>query len=315
MIALILILPALLIAGLFLYLYRWNLIHPLKKGTLKVDHLDRDFLYHLPHQLTGRPRLILAYHGTGIKANVMQIFTGHELDLLADKEKNTIIIYPQGYKNSWNDCCKNVPYETKKLNLDDVGFTRKIIDLFAEKYNADLSEVYAIGFSNGGQMVSKLAKLKPEWFKGFAVISANLPDADNTDCGDTLQPVSLMLINGMEDPIIPFNGGKVTLDGKDFGTVMSSEQTIAHWLSAGNFSGPPMERKFFALKKDQEVVTAVKQDFYSSSANKRISYIRVKDGGHTIPNKNFRIPIKKMGNMNKEVDAPQLIWDFFAELK
>ncbi len=105
---------------------------------------------------------------------MMQIFTGHEFDLAADKNQNAIIAYPQWYKGNWNDCRKLAPYPAKQLNLDDVGFTEQIISYFKTNYEIDANEIYSVGYSNGGQMVMKLANLKPEWFKGFDIISANI---------------------------------------------------------------------------------------------------------------------------------------------
>ncbi len=90
-----------------------------------------------------------------MKAFLMQIFTGHEFDLLADANQNTIIVYPQDYKNNWNDCRKEASYPAKRLNVDDVAFTRKIIPFFKKNYNINKTDIFAVGFSNGGQMVLK----------------------------------------------------------------------------------------------------------------------------------------------------------------
>lgn len=130
MILIVIVLVAVLLSGLLIYTYRWNLVHPLKKETIMIDGLERKFVYHVPAKLKPHPKLIIAYHGTAMPANLMQIFTGHEFDLLADEEQNAIIVYPQGYKNNWNDCRINAPFPAKQLNLDDVGFTGKIINFF-----------------------------------------------------------------------------------------------------------------------------------------------------------------------------------------
>jgi polyhydroxybutyrate depolymerase len=294
------ILILLAIASLFLYTYRWNLLNPNKKHSFTMDGLNRRFVYHVPKRLNESPALIIAYHGTRMPAELMQVFTGHELDQLADESGNAIIVYPQGYKNNWNDCRKDAPYPARTMNLDDVGFTENIIAWFRENYKIDTGKVFVMGFSNGGQMVMKLARHKPALFKGFAVISANLPVEANDACTDAGQPISMLLINGMKDPIVPYNGGTVWLDGVSWGEVLSTEGTIQHWLELSKFN-----------------VTASSQsriDYYSPLHNRKISLVKVLDGGHTIPNKNFRIPISKMGYMSKQEDVPKLAWDFFMGL-
>ena len=202
MLLILLLIVALIIAGLVLYTYRWNIINPNKSGSFTIDNLERTFVYHVPKKIKKDPKLIIACHGSKMKAILMQIFTGHEFNELADEDENTIIVYPQGYKSNWNDCRKQAPFPAKQLNVDDVRFTGKSF-LFSKKIWSEPGKHFTVGFSNGGQMVMKLAKQKPEWFKGFAVISANLPTETKDNCTDANKPVSLLLMNGTSDPINP----------------------------------------------------------------------------------------------------------------
>jgi len=298
--------------SLLIYIYRWNILHPNKSASVRIDNLERTFIYHVPQKLKQNPKLLIAYHGSKMKAVMMQIFTGHEFDLFADADENTIVVYPQGYKNNWNDSRKEAPFPAKKLNVDDIRFTEEIIYYFEEKYHIDTKHIFAAGFSNGGQMVMKLANHKPDLFKGFAVISANFPTPDNCDSKIIQSPVSILLMNGMKDPINPYNGGEVKLGGQSFGTVLSTENNINRYLKAADCDTSTFATKDFKDKAGR--ITAIQQDYYSGSTGKKISFVKIMDGGHTIPNLNFRIPIKVMGNMNKQVDGPKLIWDFFMSL-
>ncbi len=312
---LIIIILTICVTSLFIYTYRWNIVNPNKSGSLNIDNLQRTFVYHVPKKLNNKPKLIIAYHGSKMKAFIMQIFTGHEFDELADMDENTIIVYPQGYKNNWNDCRKQAPFPAKQSNVDDVKFTEQIISFFKKEYQIDTTHIFAVGFSNGGQMVMKLAKQKPEWFKGFAVISANLPTENNNDCIDTKKPVSLLLMNGTNDPINPYEGGEVILDRQSFGSVISTEQNLQHWLNVSNCDLLEKGITQFPQNKAENNITAIQKTYLSSTTNKQISFIKVINGGHTIPNRNFRVPIKKMGEMNKDIDGPKLIWDFLMALK
>jgi polyhydroxybutyrate depolymerase len=302
-----------LIAALYIYTYRWNITSPNKSASVRVGTMERTFIYHVPGNLKKNPKLVILYHGSNMKAFMMQIFTGHEFDLLADQDQDAIVVYPQGFKNNWNDCRKNAPFPAKELNIDDIGFTEKLIAYFKEKYQIDTDNVFAAGFSNGGQMVMKLANTRASLFKGFAVISANRPTDDNNECTALQQPVSMIYFSGKKDPIVPFEGGSTILDGKDFGKVVPSEQNSTYWIQAAQCDASAVSSKVFV--NTSRAVTARQADYSSAVTQKRVSYVEIEDGGHTIPNANFRIPISKMGNMNKEVDAPQIIWDFFKGLK
>ncbi len=315
MIYIILTILTFLIVGFIAYVYRWNIVNPNKNSSIKIHNIERTFIYHLPKKINIHPKLIIVYHGIGMKAFMMQIFTGHEFDLLADKYQNAIIVYPQGCNEKWNASRKPTPFPAKKQNIDDADFTEQIIFYFKKNYEIDNNEIYAVGFSNGGEMVLKLANLKPEIFKGFAVISANLPDEKDNDCINHQTPVSLIYFSGIKDPIIPFNGGSVILNGRNFDPVMSTELTLQHWLNSSSCSTIETSIIEFPDNKISGTATAIQKNYHSASTGKQISFVKIINGGHTIPNSNFRIPIKKIGNLNKDIDSPKMIWDFFMGLK
>lgn len=299
--ALILIVAA--IAALFLYTYRWNILHPNKSHSLVIGGYERTFIYHTPNHLTANPKLVIVYHGSGLKSFMMQIFTGHEFDLLADKTQDAIIVYPQGYLHNWNDARKTAPFPAKKLNMDDVTFTKEIITYFKDKYHIDTTQVYAVGYSNGGQMAFRLAATVPDLFAGFATIGSTLPAPGNyLFTGHTQQPVSIILINGQQDGIVPYNGGEITLNGQSHGMGESAPSTAAYWRAAAGAT---------QISTQHYGSTAIQTNYYNKDNHKKVSFVSIKDGGHNIPNKHFRLYISKLGYMNKDVDAPVVIWDFF----
>ena len=58
--------------------------------------------------------------------------TGYEFDWFADQRKFAVV-YPEGYKNNWNDCRKNATFPAKVENIDDVGFIKTLISEFVQK--------------------------------------------------------------------------------------------------------------------------------------------------------------------------------------
>ena len=62
----------------------------------------------------------------------MREMTGYEFDWFADQRKFAVV-YPEGYKNNWNDCRKNATFPAKVENIDDVGFIKTLISEFVQK--------------------------------------------------------------------------------------------------------------------------------------------------------------------------------------
>lgn len=96
------------------YSFQWDIFNPLHSETLKIDNIKRKFYYHIPKNITQNPKLIFVLHGSNISATLMQLVTGHQFNKLADKTKDVIIVYPEGYKKYWNDCKKAGARETKE---------------------------------------------------------------------------------------------------------------------------------------------------------------------------------------------------------
>lgn len=302
MLLIILVTIAALLTGLFFYTYRWNLIHPNHAGSIHINGYERSFIYHIPKNVQHNPKLIIAFHGSRLKPFLMQIFTGHEFDLLADQSGDAIIVYPQGYMGNWNDCRKRATFPAKRLNIDDVAFTEQLIGYFKKTYHVD--QVYGVGYSNGGTMIFRLAAERADLFTAFATICANIPTDDNNSNPVVKTPVSMISIFGRMDPIVPFEGGRIVLDGQDWGTVKSAAETVAFWNQVNKGQ----------LLTEHTNGSLSRQTWYSAPTRKKLVYIGIDNGGHTIPNRNFRIPIKKLGPMSGDLDAPLEIWEFFKSL-
>jgi len=289
----------------------------LQSGSILVHDLQREFYYFVPEPLSKNASLIFVLHGSSMEAKEMESMTGRQFTRLADSSKNVIIVYPQGYKKFWNDCRKSALFETKTLNVDDVGFFESMIKFFVEKHGIDAHSVFVTGYSNGAHMCFKLAKERPDLFKGFAPVCGNLPFVDNDDCYQAQQPVSMLLINGTADPINPYNGGPVnTGDGMNRGNVISTEETLHYWLSldkCDSISG----RSVYAYP-DMDTTdhsTAIQYTYRCIQTHKIVELIKVINGGHVYANPVFRMWPPRLGNDNNDINMPEIVFDFFMNLK
>lgn len=128
-----------------------------------------------------------------------------------------------------------------------------------------------------------LALETPEMIKGAAAIAANLPAPDNMDCKVARLPSRLItFVEGTEDPINPYKGGKVTLFGFGNRGHVLSAQASAEWFARA--LGLPSAKT--QTLEPVSGLSAHQQDWISSSGHVRL--VTIEGGGHTVPQTAYR---------------------------
>src|SRR5215510_14347286 len=175
-----------------------------------VGGRERTFIEYVPKTLKPGAPLLFALHPSGGDAASMRQYSNYEFDELADKH-GFLVVYPDGFDNTWNDCRGGSPFSSKRLKIDDAGFIKSLLNYEIMAHAVDRKRVFAAGWSNGAQLAYRLALEYPEDFAGVAAISASVPVKENLDCGQVDKPIPVMIVNGTADPINPFRGGMVSL--------------------------------------------------------------------------------------------------------
>lgn len=155
-------------------------------------YLPRDFDPQQPH-----PLLVALHGGWGTGAALAR---QSGLNRLADRY-GYVIAYPDGLKLSWNagHCCG----WAADHGVDDVGFIRAMIARIRSEYVIAPGQTYGTGFSNGAMLLHRIACDAPGTFDAIAPVSGG-PMIDR--CIDR-SGVTALLIQGRDDPRIPWNGG------------------------------------------------------------------------------------------------------------
>lgn len=141
------------------------------------DGRERAHILHTPPGfsfLKPRRPLVLVFHGGGRNAQIAIEKT--EFNDEADKH-GFIVVYPNGTgvndeQLTWNAgvCCGNAVKES----VDDTNFVKLILEELKGEFNVDPTRIYAVGFSNGGQLAYKLACELPSEIAAVAPVSGNL---------------------------------------------------------------------------------------------------------------------------------------------
>ena len=138
---------------------------------------ERTFIEYVPKTLNWGAPLLFVLHPSGGNAASMRQYSNYEFDELAHKD-GFLVVYPDGFDNTWNDCRGGSPFSSKQLKIDDAGFIKSLLNHEVTRHAVDRKRVFAAGWSNGAQLAYRLALESPEDFAGVAAISASVPVKD-----------------------------------------------------------------------------------------------------------------------------------------
>ncbi len=280
-----------------------------KWGHIQVGQLKRDYIYYIPAKAPVKPLpLILVLHGGTGKPEGMEKLTYNRFNELAD-EDNAIIVYPAGIDHNWNDGRNDVSSKAFQENVDDVGFISKLIDEMVNIENADPHRVYVTGISNGAMMCNRLACELSDKIAAIAPVAGSMP-ANLPDRCQPKFPVSVLMINGDKDPLVPFEGGDVHFFKHKRGQVIPVQDTALHWAVLDGCPNNPTRAPLPV--KDLRDLTRVERVVYPpSKSGAEVFLFIVHGGGHTWPGGLPYLGEWAVGKVSRQLDATDLIWDFF----
>ena len=282
--------------------------------TLNIDGIERTYHIHLPPDFSkDEPApLVLALHGGGGRGILFDRGTEGTLITAADA-RGMVVVFPEGIDKQWCDGRSEHLEEGRDCaEIDDVAFLSEIIDIMVEEYGIDPARVYATGISNGGFMSVRLAMDLSEKIAAVAPVTAQLSVA-LADQSPQL-PISIMIVNGTEDPLVPFAGGhvRVVSFGRSRGEVLSTEETIERFRAHNNCNAAPA---LVSLPdSDPDDGTAVEIETYTGCEdNTEVILVRVIGGGHTWPGGQQYLGENLVGTVSRDINASEMILDFFLK--
>ncbi len=269
----------------------------------------RTCLVHVPlHKRSAAAPLVIVFHGGGGTVKGVIKLTKQRFNELSDTA-GFYVAYPSGLGKSWNDFRDDSKAYAHEHGIDDAGFIASLIDRLAAEYPIDTGRVFAAGISNGGLMSYRLACSVPA-VRGIAVVAATHPAGQENKCIPS-KPVSVMIINGTEDPIMPYDGGEITLLGTKRGRVISTDETVRYWVRVNKCRGGGEEK--LLTDADPGDRTRVKRISYDNcDSGCRVVLYRVEGGGHTWPGGWHYMFSGFIGHTSGDFNACDAIWDFFS---
>lgn len=177
-------------------------------GNILVKGLQRPYTIHLPasYDKSRKYPLVIALHGGGSEGGAMNALT--DFNALSDQQ-GFIVAYPEGYEHNWNDGRNAKGIKAQAENIDDVNYISILIDHLEQDLGIDNKMVYATGISNGAIMSHRLACELSNKIAAIAPVAGSIPQKMAAVWSPS-RAVSVLIINGTEDAIMPYNGGDVS---------------------------------------------------------------------------------------------------------
>ena len=292
-------------------------------ASLRHDGLERHFRYYLPSERSETPPLVILLHGgtrsmtklfrrtSGATRAWPELAQTEGFVLMTPNGTNEKTGDPKGNRQNWNDCRTFSPGSAVGSVADDVGFIQQLIAWSHSNLNVDTARIYVTGASNGGMMSFRLALELSDEIAAAAAFIANMPV--KSECSPAIAPVPMMIVNGTEDPLIPWEGGTIK---NNRGDVLSTQDTLEFWLStnSANVSQAKTAMLPDTSKRDK---SSVRRTYYPASTHgAEVLFFQVINGGHTIPHPSYVIPrfIRKVliGEQNRDFDSVQAAWEFLS---
>jgi polyhydroxybutyrate depolymerase len=228
--------------------------------------------------------VLLNFHGRMTTAADQELISGTTPK--ADKA-GFIVVYPSGIGETWNAglCCG----DAMSMNIDDVGFTRDLLDTLESKLCVDKKRVFSTGLSNGAFMSDRLGCELSDRIAAIAPVAGQLL---TTTCSQS-RPMPVIEFHGTSDPIVSYTGAV---------GMPSVEDAVKGWAMRNGCGTTPMQT--------YSMGDATCNTYSGCMSNADVTLCTIQDGGHTWPG---GFPIPGLGKTSTSINATDAMWDFFSK--
>ncbi len=234
----------------------------LEKKTWNVGGVTREALVHPATGGSGKAPVIFAFHGHG-GTDIGFAQRGFEMSW-----PEAIVVYPQGLptvsrsdkqgsNTGWQHSVGEVNNKTSNSD-QDLKFFDAMLSTFQNNYNANMNQVFAHGWSNGGEFVYDVL-----WSARADKLAALSPASATLGTTSGKKPLPVIHVAGTSDPNIHFSNQQQSV--QSVRTLDKCSSTGTRWATGTN---------------------GLLGTHYSSSINDPVVLLQY-NGGHSYP---FTVP-------------------------
>jgi poly(3-hydroxybutyrate) depolymerase/peroxiredoxin len=264
--------------------------------SLQVGALTRTCVVHLPPAYDGKRELpvVIGFHGGRGTGKDMK---GTGLTALAD-QYGFIAAYPDGIAgdHTWNGLFGKIPGGEGLLadDVDDIAFTKALIDTLHTSYQTDPARVFVCGYSAGAYMAYRVAVELSDMIAAAGIVNGSLgiKSLDSVPCGATIPapvaPVSLIHICGKQDGVVKFAGAQTPKN-----LFKSVPDCVDFFVQANQCATPGMDTNDAAAGVSRTLYTGGKE-------GTEVELVIVERANHSWP------------TAREGLVSSQALWDFFS---
>lgn len=283
--------------------------------TVLVGGLKREYRLFAPPTARRNAPLVIVLHGTYGTGEKMQ--RGLGFDPYA-RRHNFLVAYPDAYRKEgdrsttrWND--GRGVLDSSKMGIDDVAFISALIDDVARKHDIDRRRVFVTGASNGGMMAYRVGCELAGQVRAIAPEIGNVPQPLSASCNPQAG-LSILSINGAEDPLIPLDGGEVCQGVSkrmcEGGQVLSRTESLSYFARANGCAAPSSSRRQPRVSDGTEVEDIV---YGNCQSGAQVRSIVVHGMGHVWPPNEGQAKVS--GPSSQNLDATAEVVNFFMSFR
>lgn len=283
-----------------------------ERVVIQTVEREREYLLYIPNSLKNTNRdspLVLVMHGGGGTARFAAREVGESLFKLAE-EDGFYVIFPDAVNKVWDFGAGRISAELKE-RVDDRGYFVDVLDSAATRLSIDPKRVFVTGISRGGQASYYMACEFPGRIRAIAPVTMPLPVFMEKSCRNG-PPVGVAIMNGTKDPLVPYDGGTITVGKKRRDDVLSTTQTIELWRQRNGCDPAPTAQVTIDTARDR---MSVEKTEWRDCSGAPVLLYRIVGGGHTWPGGKQYLPKFAIGRVNRDIDGAETAWSFFREFR
>lgn len=274
--------------------------------TIEVAGLKRTLRLYVPSRLKeSKPcPLLFVFHGGGGNGAGVERLT--RFSPLAERE-GFIVVYPDGMYKTWNDGRASEVSRAHREQIDDVSFVAAMIDALAGEYSIDAKRIFATGISNGGIFSHYLAAHLSSRIAAIAPVIGGIADPFHRRFKPE-QPVSVLILQGTEDPLTPYHGGEIAKGRR--GRIIDTVEAARMWAERNGCSATPGTGRL-PNRDPRDGCTVTWTTWSPCREGSEVTLYSLEGAGHTWPGGTQYLPQFVVGSVCREFDATERVWEFF----
>jgi polyhydroxybutyrate depolymerase len=140
--------------------------------------------------------------------------------------------------------------------------------------------------------------------------------ADPTLCSPPRQPVSVLVIHGTDDPLVPYGGGQVAPPRPGGGRTVAIDRAVEFWCRADSIRGARVIEELPHIRTGGDPRRTTRFRYPPGAGGARVELLRVEHGGHAEPSRKHVAAaplIFRYGPQSHDFECAEEAWSFFRE--